>query len=444
MAALMRNVIGCVVLSSGLAAGVATAGPRVTVAPSAAAASSYTKANQLRSAGKYRDAIAEIDAGLAKTPNDQALLRLKGDVMLDSRDAEGAIAAYQAYIAAGAKGANKASAENIIQNLGAWPAVDITVSNGPADILLDSKMQGAICNAAPTCHKKLSPGVHKIIVERPGYQPVAQRITVQASTPAQVAVPMVEEPSLVTLRIPADAQATIDDAPYTAPVKLPAGSHRVVVTAPRHVEARAEAVAHEGKPVELELAPTPLVPVRVQPANAELVLDGAVVAPHDGGIAIARGAHHLVVRATGFRERSADIPAELPADYTVDIALDRVPPPSASPSLFTTRRKIAIGAGGVAVASLVVGIVLGKQSHDDDHNAFALCPDPAMPCADAAKANDLNKQGRDRATQANIAFGVAGAGAVAAAILWLTGAPERVSVTPHVGAVAGLDVGVRF
>jgi hypothetical protein len=54
-----------------------------------------------------------------------------------------------------------------------------------------------------------------------------------------------------------------------------------------------------------------------------------------------------------------------------------------------------------------------------------------------------------RALAANVAFGVAGGAAVAAAVLWLTGAPEsrsprRVAVTPRLGGGAGLDVAVRF
>ena len=45
----------------------------------------------------------------------------------------------------------------------------------------------------------------------------------------------------------------------------------------------------------------------------------------------------------------------------------------------------------------------------------------------------------------NIAYGVAGGAAIAAAVLWLTGGPEsRVAVAPHLGAVAGLDLAVRF
>ena len=67
------------------------------------------------------------------------------------------------------------------------------------------------------------------------------------------------------------------------------------------------------------------------------------------------------------------------------------------------------------------------------------------PVPDAPEANDLNLRARSRALEANIAYGVAGGAAIAAAVLWLTGAPEsRVAVTPPLGAVAGLDLAVRF
>jgi hypothetical protein len=445
---LLHIALGAGLLAGSL--GAADAAPRGAShpAPAAQAASPLAAATQLVNAGKYTQALAVIDDGLGKQPNDLLLLQLKGSVMIELRDVDGAIAAFQAYIAAGARGTNKREAEKIVQNLSAAPLVDITLSSGSADIYLDSKSLGVLCNAAPTCSKKIMPGAHKILVERPGYQPVAQRVDLQGGKPVQVAVAMTELPSMLTLRLAqSDAHATIDDAPYAGPVQLPAGPHRVVVSLAGHTDAHLDAVAHEGKPVELDVALTPLVPIHVQPATASLTLDGAPVVAQADGLAVPPGAHHLVIRAPGYRDRAADLPAELPANYSVDVTLDHLPPPSAvqSSGLLSTRRAVAIGFGGLAVAGLATGLVLGKQSRDADHNASSLCPSPTTPCAGALQADSLNQHARDRATQANIAFGVAGAGAVAAAVLWMIGAPEsRVVVAPQVGAVAGLDLGVRF
>jgi len=129
-------------------------------------------------------------------------------------------------------------------------------------------------------------------------------------------------------------------------------------------------------------------------------------------------------------------------DYTLEVGLARVLPP---PSRFTDRRKIALVVGGVGLAALAGGVVLGLQSRQLDHDTYALCPSPSAPCADAGKADELNQRARTRALEANIGYGVAGGAAIAAAVLWLTGAPEsRVAVTPQLGAVAGLDLAVRF
>src|SRR5206468_2704026 len=111
----------------------------------------------------------------------------------------------------------------------------------------------------------------------------------------------------------------------------------------------------------------------------------------------------------------------------------------AAPSRFTGRRKLALAAAGAGVVAAGAGIALGLRAGQLDDDAYALCPSPSSPCSEALEANDLNRRARSRALQANLAYGVAAGAAAAAAILWLTGAPEsRVAVTPHLGAVAGL------
>jgi hypothetical protein len=130
------------------------------------------------------------------------------------------------------------------------------------------------------------------------------------------------------------------------------------------------------------------------------------------------------------------------------------PPPPPGGSRFTGRRKLALAAGGVGVAALGVGVALGLSSGGLEDDSFALCPSPEMPCSGAREANELNVRARERALQANIAYGVAGGAVVVAAVLWLTGAPEgrgggagrasRMTVTPRIGPVAGLDLTGRF
>ena len=125
-----------------------------------------------------------------------------------------------------------------------------------------------------------------------------------------------------------------------------------------------------------------------------------------------------------------------------------VPPPAenrGSHSMFTGKRKLALGVAGAGVVAVGAAIVLGMQANGYQDDAYALCPSPAMPCARADEANDLMDKGRSRALGANIAYGVGGAAVIGAAVLWFIGAPSdregRVSVTPRTN---GLDLAVRF
>ena len=119
-----------------------------------------------------------------------------------------------------------------------------------------------------------------------------------------------------------------------------------------------------------------------------------------------------------------------------------------APSMFTGKRKIALGLAGVGVAAIGAGIGLGLSAKGLEDDALALCPDPATPCADAAEAQDLADQGASRALVANIAYGVGGAAIVGAAVLWFTGAPpkaETVAIAPRLGrGFTGVTVRIGF
>ncbi|HEX7841189.1 MAG TPA: PEGA domain-containing protein [Kofleriaceae bacterium] len=405
----------------------------------------YKLAVQLDDSGDAEKALVLINEGLAIAPKDLPLLGLKGAVLLKLRDYTAALAAYQAYLDAGATGANRREAQKIVNNLDAVKStfLAVTLANGPAAIYLDSKTQGVFCTAAPSCNQAVLPGQYKVLAERSGFERWTGRVTIENGKTATLAITLVEKPSLLTVRVAQPgARITVDDTAYDAPTTVPAGSHRVVVSLTGHVEARLEAVAHEGKPVELDVALAPLVAIRVEPPGAALWLDDKPVAMEKGSLAIPPGAHTLVARAHGFEDHRIEIPAVRAPDYKLEVGLARVLPP---PSRFTDRRKIALGVGGVGLAALAGGVVLGLQSRQLDHDTYALCPSTSAPCPDARNADDLNRRARSRALQANIVYGVAGGAAIAAAVLWLTGAPEsRVAVTPQLGAVAGLDVAVRF
>jgi hypothetical protein len=116
-----------------------------------------------------------------------------------------------------------------------------------------------------------------------------------------------------------------------------------------------------------------------------------------------------------------------------------VPPPDEQPApptaTMSTRRKLAIGAGGVGALGIAAGIVFGTQAKSRQTDAHALCSDPQTPCAGADRANELISSAQSRALAANIGFGIGAAMVITAGVLWFTRAPEsstRVSIVPTV------------
>ena len=105
-----------------------------------------------------------------------------------------------------------------------------------------------------------------------------------------------------------------------------------------------------------------------------------------------------------------------------------------APSLFTRRRKIAVGVAAVGVAAVAAGLAFGLSSNRAADKATSLCP--GVECMAFEEANRLNAQSRDRALYANIGFGVGAVAVAGAAIVWITGRPTdvRPRVTAQVGA----------
>jgi hypothetical protein len=114
---------------------------------------------------------------------------------------------------------------------------------------------------------------------------------------------------------------------------------------------------------------------------------------------------------------------------------------------FTGKRQLAVGVGAAGIVAIGIGAVMGMGAKSAQDDAYALCPDPAAPCAHAAEANDKIQSGKSKALYANVGYGVGIAALAGAAFLWFTGAPESshaVSVVPHLGDRSGVDVMVRF
>jgi hypothetical protein len=423
-------------------------------APGVTAKDALRRAEAAERNGEPEKALAAIQEGLATAPKDSSLLYRKGRLLLLQRDYLGALEAYEACLDSGITGARRREVERNVKSLSEARTtfLEVTVSNGPASVYLENE-NVLFCTAAPSCNKPLISDTFKVIAERPGFERWTGNVTVTTGQTTKLAITLVEKPSLLSVRVtPPGARVVVDGAPHTAGAPVPAGTRTVVVTLERHAEVRREVIAREGKPLDLEVVLTPLLPIEVKPAQAVLTLDDQPIAVVDGGLPVPPGPRVLIARAQGYQDRRIEIPAERPADYKIEVELVRVPLAivrSDSP-FFTPRRKLALASGGVAVLAVTGGVFLGLKANSLDDDALALCPIPSA-CATPDKANDLNDRARSRALQANIAYGVAAASAGAAVLWWITGAPKssesrepRVAIRPRLGAITGLDLSATF
>lgn len=152
--------------------------------------------------------------------------------------------------------------------------------------------------------------------------------------------------------------------------------------------------------------------------------------PAQPGVVIARGP---ASGEPGELGRIAASPSEHPVPGTQprSAAGSHVPVATAegdgaprSTGLVTGRRKLAIGVAAAAAAAGATGLVFGMLAQQRWDDAFALCPDPAVGCEGARRAQDLIGAARRQVFVANLAFGAAAAAAIGAGVLWFTGAPD--------------------
>jgi hypothetical protein len=237
------------------------------------------------------------------------------------------------------------------------------------------------------------------------------------------------EPRMSTLRIdvPAGSRVSgleilrngevLDLATWSQALPIDGGTYHILARAPGNAEwSSTIEVAAEGDARTIEIPE--LRATKVNPAKAA---EGSTAAHAPAKAAEGSTAAHAPARAA-----EGSTAARAPA-------LSEIPMPSGSSSVWSTKRKLAMGAAVGGVLALAAGGVFGVSATRNQHDAHALCSDPQLACDGADRANELIRSGHNRAIDANVAFGVGAAAVTVAGVLWLIGAPEshrRLPVMP--------------
>lgn len=445
------RTLWCALVCLAIAASASTA--RADESPDAV----YARAGELSREGQYVAALEAIEAGLKASPGHHNLLRLRAEVALARRDFEGALVAYEAFLAAGPRGANKRKAKKIVDNLAAvrTTSLELTVATGPAQVYIDSKAFGVVCVAEPVCKKGLLPGRYRVFIEREGFQPLIERVDIALGNTTKLERSLTELPSPLTLKIaPADAQVQLDGQPITVgpdPITVQPGDHSLSVSAPGHAPQTATVSAHAGQPVTAQVTLAERIPVNVSIPTAELTLDGKPVTLDGGALVLAPDGqtHTLIARANGYRDTTVTISTDRQRGAPIEVRLDRVPPPEPPappppPGRSRLNFALTIATGGLAIAGAGVAAISGVRAADRWDRSKEFC-DSEVRCNQ--QGFDLVNEARDAATMSNISTGVALASGTGFVLLLVFGGGDAPAESPPVTVGTspdGTGVGVGF
>lgn len=209
------------------------------------------------------------------------------------------------------------------------------------------------------------------------------------------------------------------------------------------------------------------VPDKNRLDQVTIMRDGTLIAPASWNLALPVDGNDytIVARLPGHEPWQTTVHVEVERDKVVveipplegmprameanssPVVLPPVPPNGiaqlpASP--LSTTRKIAIGLGGASMLGLATAAALGTVARREQADASRLCPGAPGTCAHSAEANVLVRAGNRWAFDANVAWSIAGAAALASGVLWLIGAPTetpgtQISVVPT-GATGEIGV----
>ena len=347
------------------------------------------------------------------------------------------IEAWEQYLACNPRGPNRRKAQNILKDLAIAKTtrLRVEIADGTASVSLKSKSIGVWCKAAPTCPDKgLLPGRYRIYIEREGFEPVRETVVVDRNATTTFKPDMVEHDSPLTIEVsPKDAKVELDGEvldPSQWSTEIPAGTHTIVVSLDGFATYRKSVEARQGKSIAVSATLAELLEVDVEPADAELFLDGEPVPFQDGNIELPPGPkeHRLTAKADGHRDKTVEIAAKRPRRHRVSLTLEEEPEPAPEPvkiveretkaSSEWTRTKLTATAssGAAMVTGLAAGAFLALSGQNKWNEAQELCQDTddGLTCGPEGLAG-INSARRKYA-QANLAFSVSAIGAVG--LLW--------------------------
>jgi hypothetical protein len=432
-------------IAIGLVAGTARADDKTVAEAEAAVA-----------AGDLVKAAGVIDRGLVADPKNLKLLFLRGKVELERRRFASALAAYEAYLAARPRGANKRKAARIVENLAAVKNtfLEVEVTGGAGTVYVDDKSLGIYCVANSVCTVGMMPGRYRLLIEGSGAVPITRDVQVKAGEKATVQVALEVAPTPLTIRVtPADAAVTLDGGalgPGERTVEVSPGAHQLEVSRAGFETVTRQVSVKQGQAAAVDIALPELVRLTNLPAGvaASFELDGKPVSLRGGAVAIPSDgrAHQLAIRADGYRELVVSISAGRDGE---PLALDLT---RQAPGLRPVDRGGEVGWSGArkgafiallaaAGVGITAGSVFGIQAVGKRNDADELCDDQVC----TQQGLDLLDDASSRANLSNLGFGVGAAALVGAAVVWLT-APsggERVAVGAAVTGDGG-QISVRI
>jgi hypothetical protein len=441
-------------LAAGLLAGAATAhaGDDELTADEA-----YAAGIELFRAGDYSGALEVVDTALAAGDPTLPLLRLRGDLLLEIRDFEGALAAWEAFLEAGPRGGNLRKARRIIRDLAVvrTTSLEVTVENGPAEIYLDSKTLGLYCTADLTCTKGMLPGRYRLYIEREGFEPRIERIEVRLGQKTTLERALVEKSSEVTLVVwPDEAQVSVGEealGPGPQKLTLPAGEHEVEVSLDGFATERRTLEARRGAPVELEVALAELVRIDVNAPEPTILLEGEPIEIQDGAIPLPRSseARQLTVEAAGFQTATVEVPADRARGEPLVVELEAIPEPeeddedhelpiiASEPGTRGPARVIGASSfGAVSALSLAAATGFGLHARSRWNASKEHCDDEVQ-CNEEGFA--LVRSAQTSSRRADVSLATAGGAAAAGLALWLVPEPEMGRGRRY--AIVGLGAG---